>query len=280
MSSNFYNTEIANRDEEDLSESYKNWKRLRAAKYLVSLVLATTGLVILASQLGPLGISYVQGILLDQQAHSIKDPAPAQELHPDSRDLPYYDPGISYFQNLLAHFGDQAVAGASTTGIYPSNIRSVKIDKEYSSSMKLSIPRINIVSVSITPNVDSLNEKTYNQALKLGLAHFLGTPLPGDGGNSFIYGHSAVESWFSRHPDNPETIFSKLENIEIADTIEIEKDGTILTYAVQKKKITEPDDFDVIAGTFDKETVTLMTCWPLGIGSKRLIVIGERTDGQ
>jgi sortase A len=115
--------------------------------------------------------------------------------------------------------------------------------------------------------------------LKNGAAHFKGTPLPGDGGNSFIYGHSAVDSYFSRHDSDPETIFSRLENIEISDTIIIQKDGKILTYVVQKKKIAEPDDFDVIAGNSRKETVTLMTCWPLGIGSKRLIVIGERIDG-
>jgi LPXTG-site transpeptidase (sortase) family protein len=175
--------------------------------------------------------------------------------------------------------GAAAVAGASTNGIYRPREQDYTVNEDYDSPMTLTIESIGISDINITPNVDSLNEEVYNEALKDGLAHFKGTPLPGDGGNSFVYGHSAVDSFFSNHPDDPETIFSRLEKVEIADTITIKKDGKILTYVVQKKKITEPDNFDVIVGTSRKETVTLMTCWPLGIGSKRLIVIGERTDG-
>lgn len=275
---NFYNTEIADPNEEEENESYIRWKRVRTAKYLLSSLLALTGIVILVSQLGPLGMSYLEGYILETKTQSIKDPITAQEMNQSDRDLPYYDPGISYFQNLIEHIGAQGVAGIST-GIYQDPQEQVTIDQDYSSPMKINIPRIGISGITITPNVDSFNEKTYNASLKNGLAHFLGTPLPGDGGNSFIYGHSAVESYFSRHKDDPETIFSRLENVEISDTFTIEKDGKIHSYVVQKKKIAEPDDFDVIAGNSRKETVTLMTCWPLGIGSKRLIVIGERTDG-
>ncbi len=275
---NFYNTEIADQEQEEENETHKRWKRTRTAKYLISALLALTGIVILASQLGPLAVSYVDGVILERQTEAIQDPTSAQDMNPDQTDLPYYDPGISYFQNLVEHIGIAAVAGVNTSGIRPQNI-DVVVDENYSTPMKLTASSIGIESVNITPNVDSLSESTYNAALKNGLAHFRGTPLPGDGGNSFIYGHSAVESFFSRHPNEQETIFSKLENIEVSDTILLEKDGKILTYVVQKKKITEPDDFDVISGTSRKETLTLMTCWPLGIGSKRLVVIGELTDG-
>lgn len=279
MSRNFYNTQLADPNQEDITEGYRQWRRIRTAKYLISSTLALVGLIILSSQLGPLGVSYVQGILLEKQAGQIKDPAPAQVLTPDKGDLPYYDPGTSYFRNLIAHIGSASVAGVSSDGIYPDQQEIIPVDTDYANSMKIFIPAIGISDITITPNVDSLNEKTYNAALKNGLAHFQGTPIPGDGGNSFIYGHSAVNFFFSRHPNDPETIFSRLEQIEIADTISIERDGETLTYVVQKKKITSPNDFDVILGTTDKETITLMTCWPLGIGSKRLIVIAERTNG-
>ena len=49
-----------------------------------------------------------------------------------------------------------------------------------------------------------------------------------------------------------------------------------MEYVVRRKKIIEPEDFSVLQPTGDKETVTLMTCWPLGIGTKRLIVVAER----
>jgi len=47
---------------------------------------------------------------------------------------------------------------------------------------------------------------------------------------------------------------------------------------VRKTKIVDPDDFDILNQQGDKETVTLMTCWPLGIGTKRLVVIAERDE--
>jgi LPXTG-site transpeptidase (sortase) family protein len=276
---NFYNTEIADEQDEELNQEFLRWKRRRATKYLISTFLALTGFLILASQLVPLGYSYLEGTLLQRQTRSIQDPTPSHNLDPKDTDLPYYDPGVSYFQNLIEHIGAAGVAGANTQGLYKPRENPVTVDETYSQPMYLTIESIGIQDMNTTPNVDSLEEDVYNKALKNGLAHFKGTPLPGDGGNSFIYGHSAVDSFFSRHPDDPETIFSRLENIEIADTITIKKDGKILTYVVQKKKITEPDNFDVIVGVSRKETVTLMTCWPLGIGSKRLIVIAERTDG-
>ena len=276
---NFYNTEIADTEEKESNELYLQWKRRRTAKYLISSILALTGILILLSQLGPLGMSYIQGILMEKQVQSIKDPAPAQELDPDNSDLPYYDPGMSYFQNLIDHIGSPAVAGAQSPGTDSIPNENIYIDENYGAAMQLSIPSIGINKINITPNVDSFNDTTYNRSLKKGLAHFKGTPLPGDGGNCFIYGHSAIDTFFSRNQDEPETIFSRLENVEIADTITIEKDGKMMTYVVQKKKITEPNDFEVISDFSRKETVTLMTCWPLGIGTKRLIVIGELTDG-
>jgi sortase A len=126
--------------------------------------------------------------------------------------------------------------------------------------------------------VESTDEDVYDEYLKEGLAHFKGTPLPGDGGNSFIYGHSAVDSFFSSHKDLPETIFTRLESIEIGDTVFIEKDDTILNNKIKKKKIVDPDDFSILETQGETETLTLMTCWPLGIGSKRLIVVGERYE--
>ncbi len=142
--------------------------------------------------------------------------------------------------------------------------------------MYISIEAIEIKDIRIAPNVESTNEEIYDRFLKYGLAHFKGTPLPGDGGNSFIYGHSAVISFFNRHSNLPETIFTKLEDIDIGDTVVINKEDTTLSYIVRNKKIVSPDDFSILKTQGDKETVTLMTCWPLGVGTKRLVVVAER----
>jgi len=276
MNTEFYNTTVTTDQEEN--KEHIQQKRMRTAKYTLSSLLAITGIVILAAQLGPLGLSYLKGRIIQNQSTIIQDPTTASELNPENSDLPYFDPGLSYFQNLIQHVNDgQYVDPAQPQAQRPDE--NVKIDKNYSKEMILSISSVEIDNIIITPNVDSFEEDIYNAALKKGVAHFKGTPLPGDGGNSFIYGHSAVDSFFSSHRDYAETIFSKLENVEVSDAISITKDGKELTYMVQKKKIANPDDFTVISGIYGKETVTLMTCWPLGIGSQRLIIIGELIDG-
>lgn len=262
-----------------LQVDHQKQKRIKTAKILLSSFLAITGLFILISQLAPLGLSYLNGKILESKIKQIKNPTSEKELNPQDSDLPYYDPGMSYFQNLVQHISPESVAGASTDPNQTNSNINIVVDKDYQKEMKLSIPDIGISNITVTPNVDSFDENVYDSALKKGLAHFEGTPLPGDGGNSFIYGHSAVDSFFSNHPNDPETIFSKLDQVEIPDTIEIQKDGETFTYTVIRKKITDPEDFDVVNGITNKETVTLMTCWPKGISSKRLIVIAELTDG-
>jgi LPXTG-site transpeptidase (sortase) family protein len=267
--------EITDQDTTENSDFLKR-KRAKRAKLLLSGILAISGMVVLISQVGPLANSYINGRILESQILALKDPAPTEELEPEESELPYYDPGQSYFQNLVQHIGIDP--SGNILGARASNT-DIKVDSEYNKNMNLAISSIGIDSVNITPNIDSFQTSVYNSALKNGLAHFKGTPLPGDGGNSFIYGHSAVESFFTRHKDDPETIFSKLENSELSDTIEISKDGFTYRYNVIKKTIIDPNDFDVLSGITGKETVTLMTCWPLGVGSKRLIVIGERIGG-
>ena len=144
--------------------------------------------------------------------------------------------------------------------------------------MKLSITSIGIKHVNVTSNVNSYDPDTYNNSLTNGLAHFKGTPVPGDGGNSFIYGHSTVQSFFDINPNNPEIVFSRLENAEIGDKVTLQKENDVLRYTIRKKKIVDESDFSVLGTSNDKETLTLMTCWPLGIGTKRLIIIAERYE--
>ncbi|MBN1618582.1 sortase [Candidatus Dojkabacteria bacterium] len=267
------NTELI--DEQKVKKQENQKEKLKSAKFFLSSVLAISGSIILLSQLAPIGISLLSAKVRENSNNNIKDPATSQEMAPAKNELPYYDPGISYFQNIIQHVSpdyNPEIASAA------NNANSqIYIDEDYSDTMYLSIPSIGINNVPITPNVDSYDEKVYDNALKKGLAHFKGTVIPGDGGgNSFIYGHSAVDSWFQANQNNVETVFSKLENTEIADTVTITKNGEDLEYVIQKIKVIDPKDFEVIIGTPGKETITLMTCTPNGIGTQRLIVIAER----
>jgi len=248
--------------------------KVKKTRIYISVVLAVIGLVIIGSQVIPLAKSYIDGMIEQARADSKVEPVPESYQTYIESQLAYYDPGKSYFANLSQQLGT-----INTSQYYDpvtQTQKEVVIDKDYDKDMYIDITSIGISNIKISPNVDSYNEKVYNQFLKQGLAHFKGTPLPGDGGNSFIYGHSAVESFFDGHQNLPETIFSRLGNIDIGQEVDIKKDDKVLKYIVRSKKIVSPDDFSILESQNNKETITMMTCWPLGIGTKRLVVIAER----
>jgi len=254
----------------------KQEKRIKTVKYIISSILAIAGSVLLLSQFLPLINSYLNGEIYKIRENSIAQPLPQDYKDNHLKDFGY-DPGISYFQNLLINAGI-SYQNQYTLDPITKQKKEILIDSNYSQQMKLTISDLQINNINLVPNVNSYDENVYNAVLKNGLAHFKGTPLPGDGGNSFIYGHSSVVSFFNINPNNPEVIFSKLENAEVGQKVEIVKDGANLVYTIRQKKIVEPDDTSILNAQQDKETVTLMTCWPLGIGTKRLVVIAERNE--
>ena len=251
-------------------------KKVKRTKIFISLTLSVIGILVILSQAIPLTKSYIDGVIEQARVKLMKNPVPDSYKAYIEEEFAYYDPSKSYFDNL-----EDRIEGLTFEGVYTydpttNETKKIVVNTQYGKDMYLSIKSVGIEDIVIIPNVESTEEKVYDQYLKRGVAHFKGTPLPGDGGNSFIYGHSSVESFFARHQNLAETIFTRLEDIDIGDDIYIEKDGNQLYYIVRKKKIVEPDDFSILDTQGNKEVVTLMTCWPLGIGTKRLVVVAER----
>lgn len=246
-------------------------KKIKKTQQYISITFASIGILVILSQVVPLTKSYIEGKIEERREDILAQPVPESYKTFIEEEFAYYDPGKSYFANLTNSIDAQYSYDPTTNAQ-----KKIVVDQEYAELMYISIEEIGINSIKISPNVESSEEKIYNTYLKDGLAHFKGTPIPGDGGNTFIYGHSAVETFFNSHKNLPETIFSRLENIDIGQKVSIEKEGEILEYTVRNKKIVDSDDFSIMQSQRDKETLTMMTCWPLGIGTKRLIVVAER----
>jgi len=254
----------------------KNEKKTKNVQLWISGILAFIGLVIVSTQLIPLTGSFLDGLIERLMTEFKIKPVPDSYKQYIEEQFAYYDPGKSYFANLAEQIGDIEIANQYSYDPESGTQKEITVDTKYDRDMYISISSVGIKDIKISPNVESSDEKIYNKYLKYGVAHFKGTPLPGDGGNSFIYGHSAVDSFFRNHKNLPETIFSRLNSIDIGQEVIITRDKEILTYVVRNKKIVAPDDFSILRTQNNKETVTLMTCWPLGIGTKRLVVVAER----
>jgi LPXTG-site transpeptidase (sortase) family protein len=118
------------------------------------------------------------------------------------------------------------------------------------------------------PVIWDVPEASMIDRLKDGVAHYQGTSYPGDGGNIFIVGHSSNYLWVKSDYNH---VFALLDKLENGDRIEIRKGRKSYFYEVNDKKIIKPGEVEILQNT-QKETLTLMTCWPIGTSLKRLIV--------
>ncbi len=93
----------------------------------------------------------------------------------------------------------------------------------------------------------------------------------GSPGNLVIFGHR-----MKRYG----SIFNRLGEVSIGDSILIERNGSTYTYAVDRIETVEPSELSLYID-MEKEgdggscRITLITCTPTGVGSHRLVVIGH-----
>ena len=177
-----------------------------------------------------------------------------------------------YFE-LSAYFHFMDKIDSSLPGIVPSEQSRGNLE-DTEKNFLLSVPKISLENIPIILNVDGGNKSAYNQALENGIAHFAGTALPGQQGNSFIFGHS---SFYPSKPGNYKEVFRQLDRLELGDRILITSDSGSYQYTIIDKKIVNPKNTDVLTQTTDYR-LTLMTCWPVYSTSKRLLIIGKKVD--
>ena len=134
------------------------------------------------------------------------------------------------------------------------------------------IPKIG-ANARIIDNVDTANEAAYSAALKLGVAHALGTAYPGEGGHIFLFAHS-TNYWWNVSAYN--AVFYLLGKLDKGDEINIFYKGQRYVYHVVGSTIVDPSQVEYITRKTNTEFLTLQTCWPLGTTFKRLLVFATR----
>ncbi|MFH1565617.1 MAG: sortase [bacterium] len=134
----------------------------------------------------------------------------------------------------------------------------------------LTIPKLGIYEADVKTNDLSLKPDS-------NLGHYANTALPGESGNSFIYGHATFEEYFN--PKDYKTIFSTLPKISAGDEFYIKYLGNTYKYIVTMKKTLDPSDvnpYEIFYPNIpNNSTISLMTCTPPGRKDYRLLVIGS-----
>ncbi len=144
----------------------------------------------------------------------------------------------------------------------------IPVDTEFS----VVIPKIG-ANEKITPNVDPSNEGEYLDALKHSVAHAKGSALPGLGGTTYLFAHSADNFWdIGRY----NAVFYLLKDLTIGDEISVFFDNKRHNYTVYDKKIVDPSEVNYLAANIGQgERIILQTCWPPGTAWKRLLIFAK-----
>lgn len=151
---------------------------------------------------------------------------------------------------------DDAVLGISTSA-------NANVPKYY----YLTIPKLDIFNAKVETNPVDLSPDE-------ALGHYPGSALPGEIGNAFIYGHSALPIFYN--PKNYKAIFSKLGDLEAGDTFTIIYNNKSYVYAVERLRTLKPNEVNPLAEIkpryLNESTAVLMTCTPPGTKINRLLV--------
>ncbi|OGD93296.1 hypothetical protein A2697_03050 [Candidatus Curtissbacteria bacterium RIFCSPHIGHO2_01_FULL_41_44] len=124
----------------------------------------------------------------------------------------------------------------------------------------------------VIPNVDASNKLVYEQALRRGVAHALGTAFPGQAGVTYLFAHS-TDTIFNVPRYN--AVFYLLGDMKPGDPIVIFFKGRRYDYQVRETKITEATDVSYFTLKTTEQILVLQTCYPPGTTWKRLLVIAK-----
>lgn len=112
---------------------------------------------------------------------------------------------------------------------------------------------------------------TSAEVLETGIGHLESTSLPvgGTGTHAVLTGHTALAG---------KKLFTDLTELQTGDVFYIHVLGDTLAYQVNQIEIVEPENTGLLLIDRSRDYVTLLTCYPYGINSHRLLVRGERTE--
>lgn len=138
---------------------------------------------------------------------------------------------------------------------------------------KIIIPKIN-VEIPVVYDEKSIAEKDFQKALDRGAVHYATTSLPGETGNTAIFGHSSNNILNS---GKYKFAFVLLNRLEVGDTFMLTRNSKMYVYKVYDKKVVRPDEFWILDSQAGRRaTATLVTCDPPGTTLNRLAVFAEQ----
>jgi sortase A len=156
--------------------------------------------------------------------------------------------------------GGEEERGSDLREVFPEVARDYQ-PGEVVRYYQLSVPSLGIEGAKVKVGGEDLAES---------LIHYGGTAMPGEVGNSVVFGHSVLPQFF--RPDDYMAIFSTLHTLKKGMEMVVDFDGIEYRYQVVEIYVVEPDDFGVLNQSEEGSYLTVITCTPPGTYLKRLVV--------
>jgi sortase A len=101
-------------------------------------------------------------------------------------------------------------------------------------------------------------------SLKQGAGHHIGSANPGEGDNCIISAHNDIFG----------EIFRELPDLDLGDEVFVHTVSQVYRYVVTQSRIIEPTEVSVMYPA-SSSVLTLISCYPYGIDTHRIVVIAE-----
>ena len=197
--------------------------------------------------------------------------------------------GELYMNHKREELYNQYVKNSSTEGIelenYNNNVSS-SLDKEDKLEKKMNRSKLlevetkvkldysaiklgEVIGKVIIPSIEVellIIEGESDKNLGLGAGHMMHTAYPGEKGNCVLAGHRNYTFG---------SMFNRLGEVVLGAEIHVETKNIIFTYVVDEIEIIEPTKLDILNQPENEKRITLLTCHPINIGNKRLLVKGH-----
>ncbi len=168
---------------------------------------------------------------------------------------------------IITSDGQEATQGAEVTSfadIEQSGSNIIPVSTDYG----IVIEKIN-ANAAVVPGVDPGNERAYSRALTQGVAEAIGSTLPGQPGNLYLFSHSTDAPW---NIIRFNAVFYLLRELETGDKVIIFYKNRRYDYIVYDKQVASPSDVSYLTNRYNVPVLTLQTCDPPGTLLNRLVI--------
>jgi LPXTG-site transpeptidase (sortase) family protein len=136
------------------------------------------------------------------------------------------------------------------------------------------VPKIGI-NAPVIASVNPADTKSYNQALKEGVAHSATSFTPDQNGTVYLFSHSTNYQWFVKDLN---AVFYLVKDLLPGDNIVVFYKGVRYTYELKEKRIVKPKEISYLVPEEGKNSLILQTCWPPGSTAERLLIFADLVD--